>query len=110
MGDRDKCYTCRHRRPLPGSAHSACHHPATAATHRSPFMQLAGTVGKRGGAELAAMAQAFDEGPAGAMHTLGVEFAPQGVRNGWAVWPVNFDPVWLVRCTGYEKADDNATP
>lgn len=21
------------------------------------------------------------------------------VLNGWALWPIHFDPVWVVRCT-----------
>ena len=26
-----------------------------------------------------------------------------GIRGGWFFHPVNFDPVWLESCTGYEK-------
>ena len=28
-----------------------------------------------------------------------------GVRNGWFWWPINFDPVWLEKCTGFEKKE-----
>jgi hypothetical protein len=28
-----------------------------------------------------------------------------GVRNGWFFWPINFDPVWLQNCTGFEKKE-----
>jgi hypothetical protein len=98
---RPKCYDCIHRGEVPGSAHSCCEHPATAQTRRSPFMQLAGAVGKRGGDELAAMASAFGEGPSRAAAQLHIEAAPRGVERGWFVWPVNFDPVWLIRCDGF---------
>ena len=27
---------------------------------------------------------------------------PHGIRNGWFLWPVDFDPVWLLDCNGYE--------
>ena len=27
---------------------------------------------------------------------------PHGVRSGWFFWPLNFDPVWLVSCDGFE--------
>lgn len=27
-----------------------------------------------------------------------------GVKNGWFYWPLNFDPVWLEACDGFEKA------
>lgn len=26
-----------------------------------------------------------------------------GVRNGWFCWPFNFDPTWLISCTGFKK-------
>jgi hypothetical protein len=26
-----------------------------------------------------------------------------GIRSGWFFWPVNFDPVWLESCDGFEK-------
>ena len=29
-----------------------------------------------------------------------------GIRNGWFIWPLNFDPVWLVSCDGF--SDDTA--
>lgn len=25
-----------------------------------------------------------------------------GERNGWFYWPINFDPIWLESCTGFE--------
>ena len=25
-----------------------------------------------------------------------------GVRSGWFIWPINFDPVWLEECTLFE--------
>lgn len=65
-------------------------------------MALAGIVGKRGGPELTAMASHFDEGPARAMAELHIRAAELGVRKGWFVWPVNFDPVWLENCDGFE--------
>lgn len=64
-------------------------------------MQLAGAVGKRGGNELMAMASAFDEGPQRAADTLHIRANFHGIRNGWFVWPVNFDPRWLENCDGF---------
>lgn len=26
---------------------------------------------------------------------------PHGVRNGWFMHPMNFDPVWLESCSGF---------
>lgn len=98
---RDQCYGCEHRRDVPDSAHSACVHPVTEATRRSPYMQLAGRVGKRGGNQLVELAAEYDEGPRRAMALLNIEAAAPGVDGGWFVWPVNFDPVWLTRCDGF---------
>ena len=66
-------------------------------------MRLAATTGKRGGPNLIDMANAFDEGPRTAMAMLKIRAADHGVRNGWFEWPVNFDPIWLESCTGFEK-------
>jgi hypothetical protein len=99
--DNPNCYDCVHKGSVPGSAHSSCQHQATARTMTSPFMELAGIVGKRGGDTLAAMASAFHEGPESAMAELRIQAVPQGVRNGWFVWPVNFDPTWLEHCDGF---------
>ena len=99
---KPNCWHCVHRGTVPGSAHSSCLHPATKATRSEPFMQLAGMVGKRGGPELAAMASQFGKGPESAARQLNIKGAAQGVRMGWFVWPVNFDPTWLESCNGFE--------
>lgn len=57
------CYNCKHRKDVPGDAHSSC-------TNR-----LAIAIGE-----------------------------PHGIRNGWFFHPLNFDPVWLRHCDGFEPA------
>lgn len=32
-----------------------------------------------------------------------VKFSDHGTRMGWAFWPFNFDPVWLISCDGFGK-------
>jgi len=59
---RKNCTSCRWRRGVEGSAHSAC-----------------------------------------ANKKAKVIADPIGIRNGWFIWPINFDPIWLEQCTGYEK-------
>lgn len=107
---KPNCYECVYRQDVPGSAHSACGHPATAQTQRSPFMQLAGAVGKRGGNELMAMAEQFSEGPQRAATALKIQANFHGIKNGWFVWPVNFDPVWLENCDGFTAKPSGARP
>jgi hypothetical protein len=30
---------------------------------------------------------------------------PHGICNGWFIWPINFDPVWLENCDGFESKE-----
>lgn len=32
---------------------------------------------------------------------LGVKGVPHGIRMGWFLWPLNFDPAWLEQCNGF---------
>lgn len=34
---------------------------------------------------------------------LGITANEIGIRRGWFNWPHNFDPVWLLTCTGFEE-------
>jgi hypothetical protein len=83
------CYACKHRRDLPGSAHSQC-----------------GPGGMRGLLVGILVGRGELQGP-----TLN----PHGVRNGWANWPLDYDPVWVEYCTGFTPkgsatVPDRATP
>ncbi len=33
-----------------------------------------------------------------------------GIRNGWFMWPINFDPNWLVSCDGFSDDPANQRP
>src|SRR5688572_21156552 len=95
---KPNCYECIHRGEVPGSAHSSCRHPATQPVHADPLMRFAGLIGKRGGPQLMAMApNAADD----AARRLDIRANFHGIRNGWFVWPMNFDPTWLEQCTGF---------
>ena len=36
---------------------------------------------------------------------LNVNYSQHGFNNGWFFWPINFDPVWLETCNGFERND-----
>jgi hypothetical protein len=36
----------------------------------------------------------------------GVELSSAGVRKGWALWPVNFDPTWVESCDNFKEKRD----
>jgi len=31
------------------------------------------------------------------------------IQRGWFIWPFDFDPLWLISCTGFEKAPEKQT-
>jgi hypothetical protein len=33
-----------------------------------------------------------------------------GIRSGWFMWPMNFDPVWLESCDGFSKNQKDKKP
>jgi len=93
VSEKPNCYLCVHRGQVPNSAHSSCQHPATAEEHGGELSALIRTLGKRTG--IARMQSAAAE-------QLGVVGAERGVRRGWFLFPINFDPVWLESCNGFE--------
>ena len=78
------CYFCLYRSDVLYSAHSSCIHPL---------------IRKLGASE--------------AKKRLEIQGAEKGIREGWFLWPYNFDPIWLERCQGFrelpkqKKADDS---
>jgi hypothetical protein len=81
------CYNCKFRGEITGSAHSCCeitkHIPALSKVN-SEFMDIALMIGK-------AKIKSSDG-------TSAVKINPEGVKNGWASWPLDFDPVWITSC------------
>lgn len=41
----------------------------------------------------------------GASTDTHVKLNPHGVKMGWAYWPLNFDPVWIESCDGFEAQE-----
>jgi len=33
-----------------------------------------------------------------------------GINKGWFIWPVNFDPTWLISCDGFSDNPDDKKP
>ena len=81
------CYNCKFRGEITGSAHSCCEitkHIPTLSKVNSEFMDIALMVGK-------AKIKSSDG-------TSAVKINPEGVKNGWASWPLDFDPKWITSC------------
>jgi len=84
------CYKCKHRGRLEGNAHSKCVHPATNKIHADPLCEFIAL---------------FGGCPPVNIQGFTIKFNPVGIRRGWAMWPFNFDPVWLEECSGFEEAN-----
>lgn len=75
---KNDCYQCPYRRKLQHSAHSAC-------KVLDGEFALAFSISVSSG-EIKAI-----DSPEGQL----LKFDPHGVANGWCIWPINFDPVWV---------------
>ena len=87
------CYSCAHRRNVPGDAHSACAHLAI---HGVEF-KVAVIVATQGGFDIPSTL--------GAGGRVAVRLDPHGIAKGWASWPLNFDPIWLRECTLHQPRE-----
>ena len=78
MNNKPDCYKCKYRGNVPGSAHSCCKYPGNKTGIFDMFMNA---------------------------EKLKIKANPHGVRSGWFMWPVNFDPVWLENCVGFKQKE-----
>jgi len=93
-----ECHKCKYRGSVPGSAHSSCTFIREAnkesAEHDKVFQlelllaahQVKMTAKNENNEEIEL-----------------VEINKQGIRGGWASWPLDFDPVWINKCHFYEE-------
>ena len=78
---KPNCYDCKYRGTIPGDAHSCCKYPGTET----------------------GLLDFFTEANMKLLKELKIKANPHGVRNGWFMWPINFDPVWLENCEGFKQ-------
>lgn len=85
---KPNCYDCKYRGSIPGDCHSECNHPSINASDRvlTPVLMLNGMVSP-------------------AQKRLNVYGQGHGIKMGWFMWPLNFDPVWLMSCNGFESKE-----
>jgi len=87
MKEAPNCYKCKFRRDLPGNAHSRCAHPSI--PEMGPLAEIASIFG--GGRPMP--------------NEINVKGNQHGIRMGWFMWPLNFDPTWLESCDGFTALD-----
>jgi hypothetical protein len=92
-----KCYNCKFRGTVPGSAHSSCRviRETTSDVPKAAELEIllashqVQITGKESGEPL-------------------VKINEHGAKNGWANWPLDFDPIWVDDCRFFldkEEAD-----
>ena len=84
MNLKPNCYECKWRQNLVYDCHSKCAHPKI--EPGDEFLSILGM--------------------GGALKRLNISGNPHGIRMGWFAWPINFDPVWLETCDGFEKIEE----
>jgi hypothetical protein len=88
------CHNCIHHRTLPGNAHIECDVPLfDQAAMLLIWMHSLTSKGNM-------IYKSYDD-------SFEVELNSTGIKGGWAMWPINFDPIWIVRCTRYKEKEDN---
>ncbi len=95
--DKPNCYKCRFRGKVPGSAHSYCHAIAVinGGSMEAKAYEQAIAAGMMIGDTTVIPLLNFTES---AYPIPMVGFRETGIRKGWALWPVNYDPAWLLWC------------
>ena len=84
---RPNCYECKYRGCADYSAHSTCNHPRVNDLVLKILALHCLTMGIR----------------KGAIADLNISYNNHGFKNGWFYWPLNYDPVWLETCDGFEN-------
>lgn len=82
------CYSCKFRGSVIGSSHSSCRAIRDSVTDQAKAQSLEFLLAF-GGKEILVNGKSA------------VELDPHGVRNGWASWPIDFDPTWVRSCLFY---------
>ena len=87
---KPNCYNCKFRTTVPGSAHSCC--TVIRETAKELGMEDSRAVSLEtlislGHAEVKSQSD-----------QSAVKLNPHGVKNGWAAWPLDYDPIWVESC------------
>jgi len=88
------CHDCKYSRPVPGDAHISCVHPGIK-TSNNPLMRALNIFF---GNSINTNETETYTGP-----PFQITTNPHGVRNGWVIFPVNFDQIWIDSCNGFTQ-------
>jgi hypothetical protein len=75
------CHDCIYKKSIPGNTHISCAGPATILKSETVSYLLA----------IAPSSIVIENKPI-------VTIDEHGTKKGWAYWPINFDPIWIISC------------
>jgi hypothetical protein len=84
------CYKCKYRGDALGSTHSRCNILKLGDNEYSDLLEIYIASGKY---------SIINESTKEPL----VKLNEHGVKNGWALWPINFDPIWVESCNFYTE-------
>jgi hypothetical protein len=88
------CYSCKHRGEVTGSSHSCCNALPNKAGQLVLLANLSDCVSNPSFISLS-----DNEG-----NKIPVmEVDTHGIKKGWFIYPINFDPCWLKYCLMYDN-------
>ncbi len=101
------CYTCKHRGEVVGSAHSSCNKFLN--THFGLIALMTSAQGEVN-PTLICLEGTDEEGKV--ISIPAQDWSEHGLREGWVIFPNNFDPCWLNYCIFHEveqRVEDNVS-
>ena len=91
------CHNCKFSAPVPGSSH---HCECKAIDNHAAFANLTVT-------ETLSLKLMLLSGRAAIQNTVTkekqIKINEHGKKNGWADWPLAFDPIWVESCIFFDK-------
>jgi hypothetical protein len=94
-GNKLNCYKCIHRSQAIVLAHSSCNHPATTADLENTYANIMAVLASRGHADPIVSTDVVKQ--------LNIKLNEEGIANGSANFPWDYNPVWVKNCNGFEE-------
>ena len=96
MDKQLNCYSCAYRGEVMGSAHSCCKHPMI----EQPLLKsmlilklISGSLSTNPTGLVASTTKEDDK-----IEVSFQDWSETGIRNGYVLFPIDFDPIWLNHC------------
>lgn len=100
---RPNCNMCKNQGFIPGSAHSKClwfrNNIREAKMNIEAYeLMIAGSIMVGMVTDIPAANLGDGQLPMVGLHRT-------GLKGGWAYWPIDFDPVWILWCIGFDPKE-----